>query len=263
MDLAKELALGFDIAAEVAASASNSPESSGYAVITTSGSTLRAFAKIDLSSARQRRGGSRHRHRELGDSKSEYPADVRARPEWPLALALDSTRPDYADAVQIGAITSGESLVDIDFRPLTGQLYGLGIDPIANTGSLYVIVPATGAVSLVGSASQIALVDSLATPIDFPADATTWSIDFDPNVDRLRVMNSTGLNFRVNPISGIPVDGNSDTAGPIEPDQNSRELVCFASSTADGRIVPGNGRTSAARSQRSSWRSPQSRRPHR
>jgi hypothetical protein len=74
------------------------------------------------------------------------------------------------------------------------------------------------AVSLIGSESQIALVDSLAAPVDFPADASTWSIDCDPNVDRLRVMNSSGLNFRVDPIS-VPIDGDSDTVGPIEPDR--------------------------------------------
>ena len=48
-------------------------------------------------------------------------------------------------------------------------------------------------------------------------------MDFNPTVDRVRVTNDFGLNFRVNPITGAPVDGNlgggpvtgTNTDGPI------------------------------------------------
>ena len=41
--------------------------------------------------------------------------------------------------------------------------------------------------------------------VDFPDPATSgYGIDFNPTVDRLRVVTSTGLNFRVNPITGLP-----------------------------------------------------------
>jgi Domain of unknown function (DUF4394) len=107
--------------------------------------------------------------------------------------------------VSVTGITAGERLIGIDGRPATGQLMGLGINPVANTGSFYLIDPQTGATTVVGTASAIAFVDAGGSPIDFPD--SSWGFDFNPMVDRARIVSATGLNFRVNPINGAPVDG--------------------------------------------------------
>jgi hypothetical protein len=120
-----------------------------------------------------------------------------------------------AVAVAVGSLTAGETLVDIDYRPATGQLMGLGINGTADTGSLYVVDPSSGSLAVVGSPSQIAF-DSGGV-VDFPADARAWSLDFNPTVDRLRVVTSTGLNFRINPTTGGPVDADMGVT-MVQPD---------------------------------------------
>ncbi len=104
----------------------------------------------------------------------------------------------------------------IDWRPQTGQLYGLGVDTAANHASLYLLDPQTGAATAVGPTGQIAFVDAGGNPVDLPT-GYGYSFDFNPTVDRIRVVTDTGLNFRVNPNTGVPVDGNPLAVG-INPD---------------------------------------------
>jgi hypothetical protein len=77
----------------------------------------------------------------------------------------------------------GAPLVGIDFRPATGQLYALG-----NTGQLYVIDPLTGA----------------ATPVGSPVALTgvRFGFDFNPTVDRIRVVSDANMNIRLVPTNG-------------------------------------------------------------
>jgi hypothetical protein len=140
-------------------------------------------------------------------------------------------------AINSAGLTVGEALVAIDFRPATGQLYGLGVDATANTATLYLIDPQTGAVTIVGVASQIGFVDGGGNPVDLPDPATAgYGFDFNPAVDRIRVTTSTGLNFRVNPITGAPVDGDlGGSAGSvvgINPDGNINGSSSGVSATA-------------------------------
>ncbi len=56
--------------------------------------------------------------------------------------------------------------------------------------------------------------DGASSPIDFPDPASAgYGLDFNPTVDRVRVVTSTGLNFRINPSTGAPVDGSVGTSG--------------------------------------------------
>ena len=85
----------------------------------------------------------------------------------------------------IGA--TGVSLTGIDFRPATDQLYGYDGDRI------YTINPATGAATLA---------------FDVGNTAGNVGFDFNPTVDRIRVVSLTGTNFRLNPLDGsTTVDG--------------------------------------------------------
>ncbi len=95
----------------------------------------------------------------------------------------------------ITGLQMGETISAIDFRPATGQLYGL-----SSAGRLYVINPETGAARMIGS-SAIML------------DGTMVGFDFNPTVDRIRVVTDKGQNLRLNPETGglavtdLPING--------------------------------------------------------
>ena len=112
----------------------------------------------------------------------------------------------------IGTLTgleSNETLVGIDYRspfkdaggvsnnvPVEGTLYGLG-----NLGGLYSINPST-AVATKKAQISVALA------------GTAFGIDFNPTVDRLRVVSNTGQNLRVNVDTGAAlVDGGLVSGG--------------------------------------------------
>jgi hypothetical protein len=111
----------------------------------------------------------------------------------------------------VSGLVAGESLVAIDFRPQTGQLYGLGFNASSGSGSatLYLIDPKTGAATIIGAASGVA--NGSGTPIDLTG-AVAFGFDFNPTVDRIRVVTSNGLNFRLNPNDGTVVGGALDPA---------------------------------------------------
>jgi hypothetical protein len=102
-------------------------------------------------------------------------------------ITFDSATP--GTVTDLGAITNlgpFQYLEDIDFRPATGQLYGLGY-----TGSVY----------------NINLGTLVATSAGFPgAPGTGYAqagIDFDPVADRLRIIDGqTGFNALFNPNTG-------------------------------------------------------------
>jgi len=88
--------------------------------------------------------------------------------------------------IAITGLQTGERILSVDYRPATGQLYGLG-----STSRLYVINPTTGAARAIGSG-----------PFTPAISGTTATIDFNPTVDRLRLVSSTGQNLRLNPETG-------------------------------------------------------------
>ena len=108
-------------------------------------------------------------------------------------VTVESSAP--ATVLRTTAITglgAGQTIVALDGRPAAGGriLYG-----ISNVGQLYAINPRTGAASAVGA--PIAL------------QGTAFGFDFNPTVDRIRVVSNTGQNLRVNPDTGaVIVDGN-------------------------------------------------------
>ena len=87
----------------------------------------------------------------------------------------------------ITGIAAGEKLLSIDFRPATGELYGL-----SNASKLYIINQADGKSRVVGAAAF--------TPA---ISGTIASIDFNPTVDRIRLVTNTGQNLRLNPETGM------------------------------------------------------------
>ncbi len=92
----------------------------------------------------------------------------------------------------ITGLQAGENILGIDFRPLNGQLYALG-----SSSRIYTLNLGTGAATAVGSQLPTLLVGS-----DF-------GFDFNPTVDRIRVVSDLGQNLRLNPLDGTisAIDG--------------------------------------------------------
>jgi len=85
----------------------------------------------------------------------------------------------------ITGLQPGEVIVGIDIRPADGLIYGVG-----STSRLYTINPTTGAASAVGA------------PGAFTLNGTSFGVDFNPTVDRLRVVSDADQNLRLNPNTG-------------------------------------------------------------
>ncbi len=109
-------------------------------------------------------------------------------------LTFDSGSPDKT--TRIGTITGvlpGESVVGIDFRPATGQLYSLSLVPVGPTffGRLSIIDTVTAAAIPLAGRLDLGILAGAA-----------YGIDFDPVTDLLRVVSNAGSNLRVSPITG-------------------------------------------------------------
>ena len=107
-------------------------------------------------------------------------------------VVVDSATPgSVSRTVQVTGLGAGQTLLGLDARPAANGrvLYG-----VANNGQLYSINPMTGAASAVGG--PLAL------------QGTAFGIDFNPTVDRIRLISDTGQNLRINPDTGAAtVDG--------------------------------------------------------
>ena len=88
----------------------------------------------------------------------------------------------------------GATLLAIDIRLATGQIYGLGSDD-----RLYRIDPRTARAARVGPPSTRQRSDAV-------------GLDFNPTSDQLRVVNTAGQNARLDPDSGTLRDGDSRLA---------------------------------------------------
>ncbi len=100
-------------------------------------------------------------------------------------LIFNPTNTDAPVVKAIAGLMPMDSIEGIDFRPLNGQIFALG-----KAGNLYTINAASGAATIVGTGSFGILT------------GTGFGFDFNPTVDRIRVVSNMGLNIRLNPITG-------------------------------------------------------------
>ncbi len=99
----------------------------------------------------------------------------------------------------LAGLAASERLLGIDYRVARGELYALGA-----SGQLYKIDVAGARAAAVG------------TPVALPAAGAVnpeWGFDFNPTVDRIRVVNDAGWNLRLHPDTGTVVDGDPNTPG--------------------------------------------------
>jgi Domain of unknown function (DUF4394) len=125
-----------------------------------------------------------------------------AIPTAPVAYAIDETNNLLIfNFMNIGtpvskAITglqTGETILGIDMRPATGQLYALG-----STSRLYVLNTSSGLATVIGT-----------VPFATLLSGTSFGFDFNPTVDRIRCISNTGQNLRLQPETGLiaAIDG--------------------------------------------------------
>ena len=101
-------------------------------------------------------------------------------------VTFDTTTPGtISSPLPITGLVGGDTLLGIDFRPATGQLYGLG------SGSrLYLINTGTGVATQVGTNGA------------FTLSGSAFGFDFNPVPDRIRVVSNTEQDIRLNPLTG-------------------------------------------------------------
>lgn len=92
-------------------------------------------------------------------------------------------------------LASGEQLVALDVRPATGELFGLVNG--TSMDRLVVLDPATGAIT-----RSAALVPGPTTATFAQLDGSEFAFDFNPVIDRIRVVTDTNDNYVLNPDSG-------------------------------------------------------------
>jgi len=111
---------------------------------------------------------------------------------------FDPTNPSPL-AVDITGLKDGEKIVGLDFRPANGQLVA-----VSNMSQLYSINPSNGAVTAIG------------TPLMPAAMGSYIGFDFNPTVDRIRLVTETGQNLRLHPDLGTvaATDGNLNPGNP-------------------------------------------------
>lgn len=101
---------------------------------------------------------------------------------------------DILRSIEITCLRKHEEILGIDFRPATGQLYALARNTRTNLASLYIIDPLTGVATPVGTKSN-----------RFSLLGSSFGFDFNPVVDRIRVVSNLGQNLRVDPNTGAIV----------------------------------------------------------
>jgi uncharacterized protein DUF4394 len=129
-----------------------------------------------------------------GDGRTLYATDNQGNL---LSFSADNLR--QLDSMRsIAGLPAGVTLMGIDFRPRTGDLYGIGSDSV-----VYRVNPQTA----------IAVSESSTTP---PTPFTPalrgrfFGVDFNPMVDRIRVTSDANQNIRLHPDDANVVGADAD-----------------------------------------------------
>lgn len=103
-------------------------------------------------------------------------------------ITLNSSAPGNVErSVAISGLAPSESIVAIDVRPATDALFALG-----STSRIYQLNPVTGVLRAI----------SANDPFAPGLSGTSFGLDFNPTVDRIRLVSDAEQNQRVNPDTG-------------------------------------------------------------
>src|SRR5688500_2319415 len=126
-------------------------------------------------------------------------------------VTFNRAAPAVRTAVAITGLQSGEQLLGIDIRPAgmpAGELYALG-----STGRVYTINITSGAAT---QKSQLAADSADATNPFTALAGADFGVDFNPVVDRLRVVSNTGQHLRIDVDTGATfTDDGLNSAGAM------------------------------------------------
>jgi hypothetical protein len=143
----------------------------------------------------------------------QYDTDIVALTDNNVLLKLNASDPSQINRrVAITGLASDEKVLAIDFRPATGQLYG-----VSSASRIYVIHPDSGTARAIGT-----------TPFAPAINGTIVGLDFNPTVDRIRLTTNTGQNLRLNPETGAI----AATDAALNPSALSVSEVAYTNNTA-------------------------------
>lgn len=138
----------------------------------------------------------------MGEREAEGPPRkerIFAVTESNKLLVFNAGQPQKATVVgNVSGLQGGEKLNGIDFRVARGILYGLG-----SSGRLYTIDTRTAQAKAVGNGE----------PLAFSMQGAEFGFDFNPTVDRIRIVSDAGQSMRAHPDTGAAVDGNPNQEG--------------------------------------------------
>lgn len=118
------------------------------------------------------------------DNEVPSPTMVGAAANGSLVRFNSAAPGTILGTIPVTGLQASETINGIDYRPATGELYALG-----STSALYVVNPTAG------TATGFA-------PFSPVLNGTTFGFDFNPTVDRIRVVSDADQNFRLNPATG-------------------------------------------------------------
>jgi len=137
-------------------------------------------------------------------------------------VSFDSAAPGVISTnVAISGLRANETIRGIDFRPLTGGLFGLG-----SSSRLYLINPTTG--------NAVAVDPAGFTPM---LSGTNFGFDFNPTIDRIRVVGNDDQNTVLNPGTGAGTAATGVFYAPGDP--NSGANASIVGSAYDRNFVGG------------------------
>lgn len=103
-------------------------------------------------------------------------------------------------SIAIKGLAAGEVILGIDYRVSKDTLYAIG-----SSGRLYTLNEDTAQLTPAGA--------SATTSFAVKLDGTMFGFDFNPTVDRIRVISNTAQNLRMHPDLGGVVDSNPNVEG--------------------------------------------------
>ncbi len=116
-------------------------------------------------------------------------------------VTWDSSSPNnLTSGVFLSGLANNERVLGIDFRPATGQMFALG-----SFSNLYTINVANGQASQVGSTFSPSI------------NGSAFGFDFNPVIDRIRVVSEAGQNLVLNPNDGTATGVTPLFYGPADP----------------------------------------------
>lgn len=101
--------------------------------------------------------------------------------------------------IAITGLAPDEKILSIDFRPATGELYGV------STASKIYVIDASGAARLIS-------INAFNPGI---AQDAVVSLDFDPTTDQIRIVTNKGQNLRINPEDGTMISSDATLIGDV------------------------------------------------